>query len=664
MRGECRVAVIIPAFNEEAALGQVIAAIPEWVDDIIVADNGSTDRTAEVARAAGARVVHEPRRGYGSACLAGMAALGDPDVVVFLDGDFSDHPDEMDRLVDPIRHGHVDMVIGSRVLGTREPGALTPQARFGNWLACLLMRLFWRARHTDLGPFRAIRAATLRQLQMRDPDYGWTVEMQVKAARRGVRVREVPVSYRRRIGASKISGTVKGVIGAGTKILGVLLYEALRQRPPGGTERLIVFTRYPEPGKTKTRLIPALGPEGAAALQQEMTAHTLGWAAAWRHGRSKHVEVRHEGGDLDRMRASFGRPFAYRPQSGGDLGARMAGAFADAFNEGAERVVIVGTDCPDLSADLARQAFDAMSHHDLVLGPTSDGGYYLIGLTRPTPELLRGIRWSTDVVLQQTLRIARRLGLSIALLHELDDVDRPDDLDVWRRAEAGAAESVSVIIPTLDEADEIDGALDSALCGPGTEVIVVDGGSRDDTVRRAAARGVRVLTTEPGRAVQMNAGARAARGDLLLFLHADTRLPSGYAAVVRQALAEPDVTLGAFRLLLDAPGKAFRLIERLIQARSERLGTPYGDQALFVRKAVFASVGGFPEMPIMEDFQFVRRLRRRGRVAIAPVPVVTSARRWQRVGVWKQTWINQAAMVAHRCGIATDRIARWYHARS
>lgn len=232
MRNDSTVSVIIPAFNEEESIGKVIAAIPEWVDDIIVVDNASTDGTAEAAGSAGARIVPESRPGYGSACLAGIAALDDPDIVVFLDADFSDHPDEMDRLVDPIVEGRADIVIGSRVLGTREPGALVPHARFGNLLACTLIRLFWGAKFTDLGPFRSVRRSTLEMLDMRDTNYGWTVELQVKAARDGFSIIEAPVSYRRRIGRSKISGTVKGTVLAGTKILSTIFLAAV-----GGVRR-------------------------------------------------------------------------------------------------------------------------------------------------------------------------------------------------------------------------------------------------------------------------------------------------------------------------------------------------------------------------------------------------------------------------------------------
>ena len=231
MRSGSNIAVIIPVLNEEASIGRVLSAIPQWADDVIVVDNGSTDGTADAARAAGARVILEPRRGYGSACLAGIAALTEPGVVVFLDGDFSDHPEEMHLLVDPIANGEGDLVVGSRTKGTREKGALTPQARFGNWLACALIRLFWRTTYTDLGPFRAIRTSSLRALHMADRDYGWTVEMQIKAARQGMRIQEAAVQYRRRIGRSKISGTVRGVVLAGTKILFTVFKLAVCGRP-------------------------------------------------------------------------------------------------------------------------------------------------------------------------------------------------------------------------------------------------------------------------------------------------------------------------------------------------------------------------------------------------------------------------------------------------
>ena len=223
------VTVVIPAYNEEAALPLVLADLPE-VGRVILVNNGSTDATAEVAASHGATVVDEPRRGYGSACLRGLAHIRQtvaegqppPEIVVFLDADHSDHPELLPRLVQPIRDGAADFVLGSRLLGRREPGAMPPQSVHGNRLACFLMRLLFRVKYTDLGPFRAIAYEALERLGMVDRDFGWTVEMQIKAARAGLRFVEIPVPYRRRVGQSKISGTIGGSIKAGSKILYII----------------------------------------------------------------------------------------------------------------------------------------------------------------------------------------------------------------------------------------------------------------------------------------------------------------------------------------------------------------------------------------------------------------------------------------------------------
>lgn len=216
--------VIIPAFNEEKSIAHVIRAIPNFVEEIIVVSNRSTDQTEKVAQQAGATVLSEPRKGYGYACLKGMEYLKNksikPEIVVFLDGDFSDYPEEMPKLIKPILENEIDMVIGARNKKLRKPGSMTFPQIFGNWLATFLMKLLYQAKFTDLGPFRAIAYQKLLQLEMQDKTYGWTVEMQLKAIKHQLKYTEVPVKYRNRIGVSKVSGTLKGAFMAGVKILG------------------------------------------------------------------------------------------------------------------------------------------------------------------------------------------------------------------------------------------------------------------------------------------------------------------------------------------------------------------------------------------------------------------------------------------------------------
>ncbi len=215
--------MIIPAYNEEDAIGKVVRDIPACVGEVVVVDNNSKDQTGAVAAAAGATVLAEPRQGYGNACLCGINYVSKqttkPDIIVFLDADYSDHPEELPAVIQPILEERADLVIGSRALGKRERGAMTPQQVYGNWLATHLLRWLYGANFTDLGPFRAIRYEALMQIGMKDKTYGWTVEMQLKAAKHKLRCVEVPVTYRKRIGVSKVSGTVKGTLLAGYKII-------------------------------------------------------------------------------------------------------------------------------------------------------------------------------------------------------------------------------------------------------------------------------------------------------------------------------------------------------------------------------------------------------------------------------------------------------------
>lgn len=227
-----QIGVVIPALNEEKSIGRVLQAIPrQFADLVFVVDNGSSDRTASRAWANGAAVLREPHKGYGAACLAGIAALPrEVDIVVFLDADYSDYPEEMQKLVMPILRDQADFVVGSRTVYPAARAALSPQQRWGNWLATSLIRLLFGHRYSDLGPFRAIRRNALNDLRMSDRDYGWTVEMQIKAIRAGLRIVEVPVQYRQRVGQSKISGTLKGTMRAGSKILYTVFRAAAAER--------------------------------------------------------------------------------------------------------------------------------------------------------------------------------------------------------------------------------------------------------------------------------------------------------------------------------------------------------------------------------------------------------------------------------------------------
>jgi hypothetical protein len=337
----------------------------------------------------------------------------------------------------------------------------------------------------------------------------------------------------------------------------------------------------------------------------------------------------------------------------------MALAFDSAFTNGADRVAIIGADCPGLTSEVMAKAFSLLTSHDLVLGPANDGGYYLVGLTRPCSRLFAHIPWGADAVLGETLDAARELGMAFALLEPLDDVDRPGDLDVWYRASAAAGRpDISVVIPALNEAERIQTAVEPVLAVPGVEVIVADGGSRDGAQEIASASGAKVVEAPKGRGRQMNAGAAIAQGSVLLFLHADTALPVQWVKDVRETLADPGTAAGAFQLRFDANLPGLRLVERLANFRSRRFQTPYGDQAIFLRSETFRALGGFPDIPIMEDFEFVRRLRRMGNIRIVPRAVTTSARRWKNNGVCTTTLIHQLIIMAYLAGISPRFIAR------
>jgi len=436
-------------------------------------------------------------------------------------------------------------------------------------------------------------------------------------------------------------------------------------------DRIVVMTRFPEPGRTKTRLIPTLGSDRAAALHRCLIRHALSVVGHWAETHDCDVELRYAGGDEQQFREQFGTETIYLPQSEGSLGERMNSAVAAAFSEGVKRVVVIGTDCPGLDASHLRQAFEQLAHGDVVIGPATDGGYYLLGMRRHLPTLFNDIAWGTETVLRETLDRTAEAGVTVGQLPILSDVDYAEDLIQCRRVENQFHDvlprmvpgRISIIIPTLNEAASITTTLAHIRNRPDVEVIVADGDSNDRTAELARATGAEVVYCNQGRGKQMNAGAALASGEVLLFLHADTRLPEDFVDHVWQTLREGN-TGGAFRLHIEADGWMLRLIESGANVRSRWLQLPYGDQAIFVNASDFFRLNGFQHWPLMEDYDFCRRLRKTGRIALAPASVTTSARRWQRLGVLRTTLTNLACVVAFRLGVSPVTLARWYRRSS
>lgn len=426
-------------------------------------------------------------------------------------------------------------------------------------------------------------------------------------------------------------------------------------RPPD-FRKLIVFGRYPRPGSVKTRLIPALGPMGAAELQRRMTEHCLGTALAARVAPVEYCCTGAAGSRVQRWLRRY--PVKVGTQMPGDLGRRMYHSLKSALDRGCRRVVLVGTDIPTMQAGHLQAAFEALEDHDTVLGPSRDGGFWLVGMSRPV-DIFQGIAWGSPHVLAQTLAAVRRKGLSAARLNTLNDVDSPEDLHEWLPDADPFTPYLSVVIPVLNEAVHIQEAIEQVR-GVDTQVIVVDGGSRDRTAALAAQSGAGVLHAPRGRALQQNMGARHATGRVLLFLHADTRLPSGFQIQIFDLLMDPGVVLGAFQFKTDYRTRSMRLIEKAARVRSSLLKLPYGDQALFMPRAVFEQAGGFDPVPVAEDLFLVRRLARMGRVALAPGAAITSGRRWRRLGVLRTTLINYMIAVGCMAGVDPGRLAFLY----
>ena len=427
-------------------------------------------------------------------------------------------------------------------------------------------------------------------------------------------------------------------------------------------ETLALFTRYPRPGLTKTRLIPALGLEGAARAHREMTEHVLNRLRRIVLERQLHFEIHFTGGSIPEMRRWLGASAILKPQPDGDLGFRLAHAAREAFSRGANSIVMTGADCPALDSHLVRTAFDQLQRHSVVIGPATDGGYYLIGISRDLPQLFNGIPWGTRRVLAETLATARAVGLEPFLLPELADVDEPADLVNWENAQL-ESRTLSVIIPTLNEAACIAATLRSVAQGQPDEILVVDGGSVDETLGIAGSFGAQTISSPPGRARQMNHGAASARGEILLFVHADTELPAGYREHILTALRSLCTVAGAFHFRIREPFSGRSMVEWAANLRSRLCQSPYGDQGLFIRRWTFEHLGGFPDIALMEDYELVRRLKKLGQVVTLTSEARTSGRRWRELGVIRTTLINRLTILGYRLGIAPSHLADFYYRR-
>lgn len=430
---------------------------------------------------------------------------------------------------------------------------------------------------------------------------------------------------------------------------------------------ITMLARFPRLGEVKTRLVPPLTPDEALELHDRLTRHTLRTMLAVQATGDAKCQVHTDAAFTHAAHEWLGGGFSTRYQGDGDLGDRIRSAFGDAFSAGKRKAVVIGSDCPRLTSAHLRDALRRLDGVDVVIGPATDGGYYLIALRkesakRSVPFLFSHVPWGTAQVLDTTIELAEKHDLSYVLLEPLPDVDRPEDLpdaEAILGGETGDQARVTVVIPALEEAELIGVAITGALASGADEVLVVDGGSRDATVTVAAEAGARVLESAPERARQMNAGAAEVTDGILIFTHADTVLPHDAAALARTALAGPGVVAGAFSFAVPENARHARVIGSAGRIRHRMSGVPYGDQALFLSARTFRDVGGYPEIAVMEDLEIVLRLRRLGTVTVLPQRAMTSARVWDEHGLVVPTLVNLVAVIAYRLGVDADLVAAW-----
>lgn len=438
-----------------------------------------------------------------------------------------------------------------------------------------------------------------------------------------------------------------------------------------------MFTKYPEKGKVKSRLSLYWDEDIVARLYRSFVEDLLDRLS----GGDYQFRIAYYPAERDKdFAGQFGDGFSYMPQIGEDLGERMKNTFIRCFSEGLQSVIIIGSDSPDLPRRIIEEAFQALKKHGAVIGPSFDGGYYLIGFSGKSffSSAFDGVAWGTDSVFKKTMQHLKEAGIPVHVLPVWRDIDRPEDIaalikDNEKTDFAGSKTMTwllmrprfSIIIPVLNEESAINPAIEhiGALqeANGSSEIIVVDGDPEGKTI--AAIRDTKVITAvwKKGRGNQMNRGAVLAKGDILVFLHADTQIPFNALTLIDSALRDTDCTAGAFDLAIASERSVFRLIEKTASLRSRLTRVPYGDQTLFFRRDYFNAIGGFADIPIMEDVEIMRRIKKRGeRIVFIDQPSTTSVRRWQEEGLLCCTLRNWFLISLYFSGVSPERLSRLY----
>lgn len=426
--------------------------------------------------------------------------------------------------------------------------------------------------------------------------------------------------------------------------------------------RVILMLKFPASGAVKTRLIPALGARGACGLYRRIVAHTLCEAQAFAAASGATLEARVAGApDEAAARTWLGEGVAIREQGDGDLGARLERAVQAAFAEGAPQVIVIGGDCPGLTAAHLAEARTRLAGHDTIFGPAIDGGYYLVGMRRPLPALFRGIRWDEREVLAQTLAAARTIPATVARLRPLHDIDTPADLAAWAATPAARADGrdgVSVVIAVPGEEPRLEAALAAVRSGAAHEIIIV-GAATGRTAEITWAHDAALISPPSAGGIgHFNRGAAFTSGEFLLFLPAGTVPPADCAALVRTTLARPGVAAGVFALAFEGDFRGRRWVERGVNARARRQ-LPCAEHGLFLRRETFERTGGFSVPALREDFAFLRRLRRLGAIALAPAAATIPAQRWQQLGPLLATLLNRLVGAGYSLRLSPARLDRW-----